>query len=156
MAIVSTLIDYYGIPEKYNFPAWEEAHLETNKTERMKILENAMLHSIDDTMQYRYIPYIQLHEFEGLLFNDAKIFRNNFTKEEFIDFKNFENIFKEFPNPGDINDGTTSAPSKRLSHHIKGYNKIVHGAIIASEIGITRIKEKCPRFNNWIRKIEKS
>lgn len=153
-AIITTLVDYYGILEEYNFPGWHEAHKETDKARRMDILENAMIQTLDDDFSHRVFPYIQLHEFEGLLFTDPRTFINNFTEDEFIDFKEFEEIFRAFPNPEEINDGETSAPSKRLLHHIKGYNKIVFGAIIASEIGLTRIREKCPRFNNWIAKIE--
>jgi hypothetical protein len=155
-AIVTTLIDYYGIPEKYHYPKWNDAHNTPNKPLRMDILENAMQQSIKGERRHRFIPYLQLHEFEGLLFNDLKIFTGNFTEDEFVDFNDFEDIFKQFPNPEDINDGVNSAPSKRLLHHIKGYNKTVYGAILAAEIGITRIKEKCPRFNHWLEKIEQS
>lgn len=151
---VTTLIDYYGIPERFGFPDWEVAHLEQNKSVRMEILENGMLHAIQKDLQERFVPYIQLHEFEGLLFNEIEIFARNFKREEFVDLKQFHEIFKQFPNPEDINDGSSSAPSKRLLHHIKGYNKIVFGATLATEIGLSRIREKCPRFNTWIDKIE--
>lgn len=155
-AIVTTLIDYYGIPEKYNYPGWTEAHNVQDKTLRMDILENAMCQSLSKKWQHRFIPYIQLHEFEGLLFSDIKIFTNNFTDDEFVDFTAFEKIFETFPNPEDINDGEVSAPSKRLLYHIKGYNKIIYGAGLAQETGLTRIREKCPRFNSWINKIQQS
>ena len=155
-AIISTLIDYYGIPERYGYPAWEEAHHETNKSVRMDIIEDAMHQSIADRWQHRFVPYIQLHEFEGLLFNNVKVFTDNFTDYEFTEFEDFRRIFDQFPNPEDINDNPETAPSKRLIRHIKGYNKIVYGATIASDIGLTRIREKCPRFNNWINRIEQA
>jgi len=155
-AIISTLIDYYGIPERYGYPAWEEAHHETNKSVRMDIIEDAMHQSIADRWQHRFVPYIQLHEFEGLLFNNVKVFTDNFTDYEFAEFEDFRRIFDQFPNPEDINDNPETAPSKRLIRHIKGYNKIVYGATIASDIGLTKIREKCPRFNNWINTIEQA
>jgi len=155
-AIITTLIDYYGIPEKYNYPEWHEAHNVPDKALRLNILENAMHQSFSEQLQQRFIPYIQLHEFESLLFTDVKIFNDNFTKDEFVDFTAFKKIFETFPNPEDINDGETSAPFKRLLYHIKGYNKIVHGAGLAEETGLIRIREKCPRFNSWIKKIEES
>jgi hypothetical protein len=98
--------------------------------------------------------YIQLHEFEGLLFNNIKVFSNNFSAKEFNDFQSFERIFNQYDNPEEINDGITSAPSKRLIHHIKGYDKIVYGATLASEIGLSKIRKKCPRFNQWDKQIE--
>lgn len=155
-AIITTLIDYYGIPEKYNYPGWHEAHNEPNRALRMDILENAMHQSISKKWQLRFIPYIQLHEFEGLLFNNVKVFTDNFTEYEFTEFEDFQRIFDQFPNPEDINDNPETAPSKRLIRHIIGYNKIVYGATIASEIGLTRIREKCPRFNYWIEKIQQA
>ena len=30
----------------------------------------------------RFVPYIQLHEFEGLLFSDINVYKNNFSKSE--------------------------------------------------------------------------
>lgn len=153
-AFVSTLIDYYGIPSQYEYPLWEEAHYEQNKQIRMDLLERGMYQAIDENYRNRFIPYIQLHEFEGLLFNNINVFRNNFSTNEFNDFQSFERIFNQYDNPEEINDGVTSAPSKRLRHHIKGYDKIVYGATLASEIGLSKIREKCPRFNQWINKLE--
>lgn len=153
-AWVTLIIDYYGIPQKYNFPKWEEAHMEPNKTRRMAILENAMKQDIPDEIRNRFIPYIQLHEFEGLLFNNIEVFTRNFVKDEFTDFKGFQTIFEKYPNPEDINDRPDSAPSKRLQQHIEGYNKVVYGATLAQEIGLEKINSKCPRFKEWITKIE--
>ena len=67
-AFVTTLIDYYGLYEKHKFPKWDIAEREPDKNKRMDILENGMLESISETIRYRFLPYIQLHEFEGLLF----------------------------------------------------------------------------------------
>lgn len=153
-AFVTLLIDYYGIPEKYNYPQWAKSLEETNKTQRMVILENAMKEAIPDNLRNRFIPYIQLHEFEGILFSNADVFTRNFKKDEFTDFTSFQNIFQKYPNPEDINDRPESAPSKRLMQHIKGYNKVVYGATLAQEIGLETINSKCPRFKEWITKIE--
>ncbi len=153
-AWVTLLIDYYGIPEKYNYPKWEEAHRELNKTRRMVILENGMKQDITDNLRNKFIPYIQLHEFEGLLFNNIDVFIRNFEKAEFNDFKGFKSIFDTYSNPEDINDRPESAPSKRLLHHIEGYDKVVYGATLAQEIGLENINSKCPRFKEWITKIE--
>jgi len=48
------------------------------------MLENAMQTDIQPDLQSRFIPYIQLHEFEGLLFSDIEVFDNNFEEDEFI------------------------------------------------------------------------
>ena len=152
--VVTTLIDFYGIHKRYEYPKWEEAKQVSDKVAKMELLENGMKNDIEEGLRNRFIPYIQLHEFEGLLFSNLEIFIHNFEKAEFNKFKDFIKIFEQFQNPEDINDGATTAPSKRLCNHIQGYNKVVYGATLAEEIGLKTIREKCPRFNEWIRIIE--
>lgn len=53
-----------------------------------------------------------------------------------------------------INNNRETSPSHRLARIILGYNKIVYGNILAEAIGLERIREKSPRFNKWISKIE--
>ena len=37
---------------------------------------------------------------------------------------------------------------------IKDYSKVTHGSLIAQDIGINKIRSKCPRFNEWIEKLQ--
>ncbi len=153
-AFVTMLIDYYGIYKKHNFPNWNKAEKIIDKYERMSILEEGMLKDIEDKLSYRFIPYIQLHEFEGLLFNKEEYFYRVIPKEELIGQEELKKTFNEFENPEMINDNPDSAPSKRLKRIIKGYNKIVYGNILAEEIGLRNIRNKSHRFNKWILQIE--
>lgn len=151
---VTTFIDYYGLYSKYNFPNWDIAEGEINKNTRMEILENGMSMDIDETVRHRYIPYLQLHEFEGLLFNSKNIFYEQIPENELLGTEELSNIFKEYDNPEMINNNKETSPSHRLDRIIYGYNKIVYGNILAEAIGLNNIREKSPRFNEWIRKIE--
>ena len=153
-AIVTTFIDYYGIQKKHEFPEWEKAHKESDKNERMAILEKGMKNTLTDDIQYRFFPNIQLHEFEGLLFNNLEVFIKNFAAEELLDRKELEETIENNPNPELINDTPNNAPSKRLHRLIFGYNKVVYGSILAQDIGLVRLREKSPRFNQWITKLE--
>ena len=148
-AIVTTFIDFYGIRERHKFPRWEEAIQISDISQRMTYLEKAMLDEINEDINNRFVPYIQLHEFEGLLFNRLEVFRNNFTAQE-ADLTGLESIISQYPNTELINDGQDTAPSKRLEKLIKGYNKVVYGAILATEIGLENLRHKSPRFNSWI------
>ena len=152
--IVTTLIDCYGIKDKFQFPRWAEAHNIVDKVLRMEILEKGILESVERDLNHRLIPYIQLHEFEGLLFNDMIVFENVISGEDFIDKAELKLIIDQYPNPELINDSPENAPSNRLKRLIKGYNKIVYGSIIAESIGLSRIRIKSPRFNEWITKLE--
>ena len=153
-AFVTTFVDYYGIHQRYSFPDWDMAHLKTDKNERMSILENGMAREIADGIRHRFLPYIQLHEFEGLLFNNVDAFINHIPTEDFINKLELINTITQNPNPELINDTPNNAPSYRLKRLIKGYNKIVYGSILADEIGLNRLRSKSPRFNDWVTKIE--
>lgn len=153
-AFVTTFIDYYGIHDRHGFPDWEASKAKTNKSDRMSFLEASMHSTINDSIHHRFIPYLQLHEFEGLLFNDIKVFEDNFRPDEFLNKQELEQTINANPNPELINDTPQNAPSYRLNRLIKGYNKIVYGSILADSIGLIRIRAKSPRFNNWITILE--
>jgi len=154
-AYVTALIDYYGLYSKYQFPKWEEGEKEPNKNRRMDILEKGMLENIDEKIRHRFLPYIQLHEFEGLLFNEESIFYEQIPEKELKGKKELSEIFITYNNPEMINNKRETSPSHRLERIILGYNKIVYGNILAEAIGIEKIRDKSPRFNEWINKIEK-
>ena len=120
----------------------------------MDLMEQGMLASIPAQLQQRFIPYIQLHEFEGLLFCDINVFDNGFEENEFLDYNYLVQTLNDNQNPELINDSSITAPSKRLLKIIKDYSKITHGCLIAQDIGIIKIRAKCPRFNKWIDDLE--
>lgn len=152
--IVSTLFDYYGIRGKHRFPSWENSKKIPSRPDRMSFLESEMKSNIISGSQHRFIPYLQLHEFEGLLFVDPAAFRQTFEDDELLDFEELEKIIRDNPNPELINDGEKTAPSKRLLRLVKGYNKVTDGSNIAMEIGLPKIRLCCPRFNAWITTLE--
>ncbi|HMR90341.1 MAG TPA: DUF4276 family protein [Saprospiraceae bacterium] len=95
------------------------------------------------------MPYIQLHEFEALVFASHKSIKHLYTDVD-VNFSELDQVIIQYPNPEDINDSSESAPSKRLKQLIKGYNKIVDGIIIIEENGIENILNQCPRFKTWV------
>ncbi|MEP7168261.1 MAG: DUF4276 family protein [Bacteroidota bacterium] len=153
-AFVTTLIDYYGLYKKYQFPGWDESLKLNDKNARMDFLEKSMAENIEDDFRNRYLPYIQLHEFEGLLFNDINIFYEQFEKSELVGIEELKRTFNDFDNPEMINDNKQTSPSHRLERIVKGYNKIVYGNYLAEAIGLEKIRNKSNRFNSWLEKIE--
>ncbi len=154
-AYVTTFIDYYGMYAKYEFPGWAAAHNIADKNDRITALEQAMLNDITPDLQRRFIPYLQLHEFEGLLFNDIEVIYSQIPAPEIVGKEELEKTFADYANPEMINSGKDTAPSRRLKRIIRGYNKVVYGDILAEAIGLTRIRAKSPRFNSWLKTIEK-
>ena len=159
-AYVTTLIDFYGMTEGLHFPRWNEAIsvLGVDREKAMDILEEGMLNDIDIQLRARFIPYIQLYEFEALLYCNIDVFRDNFEESEFADYPYLEETIRTNPNPETINNSFITAPSKRLEKIFKNYSseggKIAYGSLLAQEIGLLTIREKCPRFNTWINKLE--
>lgn len=153
--VVSLFVDFYRIRDSYNFPGWMESKAITDVYKKMVFIFDRMSSDMGTEYKNRFIPYIQLHEFEGLLFSDLSVFENNFTKEE-IDIESLRKAVEEHNSPEEINNGPNTAPSERLKRAIKGYDKIVFGACLASEIGIETIKRKCKLFNDWIARLEKA
>lgn len=157
-AIVTTLIDFYGLKERHNFPLWNESKSKIKISEKIAVLEKAMVDAIDESIRHRFLPYIQVYEFEALLFSDATIFDTQFEKTEFLDYQYLQETL--LIEPEEINDGATTAPSKRLERIIRGYkseienNKVIYGTLISQVIGLERIRERCPRFNQWIETLE--
>jgi len=147
-AFVSTLIDYYGLYSKYNFPKWDEAENQTDKNIRMDILEQGMKDSIDAGIRFRFIPYMQLHEFEGLLFNEIEIFYEQIPPKELVGIDELTSIFNQYSNPEMINNNRETSPSHRLERIILGYNKIVYGNILAEAIGLEKIRAKVQDLMN--------
>ncbi len=153
-AIITMLIDYYGIEQKHGFPGWDESLKIRVKEERMGFLELSMKNDIEEKYRNRFVPYLQLHEFEGLLFSDKEAFDDNFEDSEFADYQYLEETFAQFSNPEMVNNGKTTSPSNRLDRIFVGYQKTVHGPLLAEEIGLSKIRGKCPRFNEWIEKLQ--
>ncbi len=154
-SIVSLFVDYYRIRDSYKFPKWTESKNIGDIYDRMHFLFEQMSLDIDVNLRSRFVPYIQLHEFEGLLFSDISVFQNNFTKAE-LDFHLLEDAVNSCKTPEEINNGPATAPSERLKKAVKGYDKVVYGACLAYDIGLKTIRKKCVLFNEWIERLENS
>lgn len=159
-AFVTTFIDYYGILPRHHFPKWKATSKEMDKRKRLKIVQDAMKSELDTSLNYRFLPYIQLHEFESLLFSNINVFIDNFEPDEFSDFDFLKETIETFDCPEDINDGKNTAPSKRLEKILVAYDstkrnqKVILGTLIAEAIGLQQIRMKCTRFSNWINALE--
>ena len=153
---VTMLIDYYGLYSKYHFPGWDESLRIMDKNMRMDFLKEVMQTDIKESVRHRFIPYLHLHEFEGLLFNDINVFYEHVPKAELVGIAELKQTFKDYPdNPEMINDNRETSPSHRLERIISGYNKILYGHYFAEATGLDKIRNKSPRFDEWLNIIER-
>ncbi len=139
--LVTTFVDFFRCPK---LPGQKEIDSISSHHKKVEAMEKSMASDIDD---WRFLPYIQLHEFEALLFASVDGFSVYFDED--ISEK-IQKVINAFESPEDINSSPETAPSKRLLSIIPDYDKIVYGNIIALEIGLSTILEKCPRFKSWI------
>jgi len=154
-AFVTTFIDYYGLKPKHQFPRWKEAEAIPDKYGRMVAIEAAMKNSIDAELQHRFLPYIQLHEFESLLFSKESAIVDLIPDELLIGKAELEELMVLYPNPEMINNAPETSPSHRLKKIIKGYSKVLHGELICEGIGLDQLRLKCPHFNEWVSCMER-
>ena len=99
----------------------------------------------------RCFPYVQVHEFEGLLFSDVDAFD---TVSPNVPVAALRSIRAQFPTPEDINDNWDTAPSRRVKKLIRDYQKRLHGPLVAEQIGLERMRHECPRFDAWLCRLE--
>ncbi len=140
--MVTTFIDFFRLP--HDMPKYDDSMKKPNKTTQVKSLEEAINEAINDR---RFFSYIQLHEFEALLFSSNKGFEFYFPDDL---AEATASIISSYDNPEDINTSPEGAPSKRLLVIKPDYNKVLEGNLIALEVGIESILKKCPRFAKWI------
>lgn len=138
-AIVTSLIDYYEL--RKDFPGYDTVF--ARATDRVNHLEKEISNTINNQ---HFIPYIQLHEFEGLLFSDIR----GFQDMPRVHLGKVQYVINHYSNPEEINDGPDTSPAARLMEMIPRYRKPFHGPIIAITNGIEVILNKCPRFKNWV------
>ena len=152
-AYVSTFFDYYGLTDKLQLPMWNASKSFRNPNKRVEKIEAGMFQDINDSLRYRFIPYIQIHEFEALLFSDFRAF-NNKTLKTSHDSDYLKSTIENYDNPEMINNNRETSPSNRLKRIIPGFRKKLYAYRLVNAIGIDRIRKKCPRFDNWLGQIE--
>jgi hypothetical protein len=156
---VTTLVDLYAFPYK-NEKDWMSGYERcTNGAQQADYLEAQLLEKFGGYPD-RFIPYLQLHEIEALLLvSPEKIHEGISLMAGGISHQALKRLRDDIGTsaPEDINQGPTSAPSKRIIRHYPPYNdsKPTYFSIIAGQITITPMLETCPRFARWVAKLAK-
>lgn len=152
--IFTTMFDLYALPS--DFPGFEKNKMVADPYVKVFNLEKDFADAINDN---RFIPYIQLHEFEALLFCGIEYIASLYPDCK----KRCEQLthdLQEIGNPELINNSPETAPSKRIIKAIEGdkkihysYNKPKTGKFVTKNIGIDELRLKCKHFNEWVTKL---
>lgn len=144
---VSTMLDYYGLPK--SFPGRSNP-VGLTCFDRAKFVEQSMLADFNDE---RFIPFLTLHEFEGLLFSSPADMAAGLPGGQNLEAP-FKIIRQQFKSPEEINDQPSTAPHQRILNIYPTYQKPTFGVAIASRIGLEKIREQCPHFSGWLTTLE--
>jgi hypothetical protein len=158
----TTMFDFYALPR--DWPGREAAakmgwnlrgqHVEQNLRQDIAAAMGAQFNP------RQFIPYIQVHEFEALLFANIEVtveFCATIDKSLLNQLRRKSSlrvILDEAGDPEAINDNYETCPSRQIQHLVKDYRKRVHGPIIAQRIGLETLRAKCRHFSEWIEKLE--
>lgn len=144
----STMIDFYGFP--HDFPRYHETANETDLYYKIERLETNFFRDIDDM---RFIPYLQLHEFEALIFADPSQLKYEYLGSD-AQIDNLIRLSQEIA-PEEINDNSNTAPSKRILQAIPAYDKAYAASAVLQRIGLDKLRQRCPHFNEWVEILER-
>ena len=149
-AYLTTMFDLYGLPD--DFPNMAKRPPVHDPHRNAQLIEDGIAADIGDP---RFIPYIQVHEFEALLFCAPAITDAALRSPPTVSrLKELQAISGAFPSPEHIDDGADTAPSKRIVQLYTGYRKQVFGPLITKRIGLTALRGQCPHFHDWVSKLE--
>lgn len=149
--LISTMIDYYQLPK--DFPGMSEISSDMTGEEKVLFLEKSLREDLSELEPY-FIPYIQLHEFEALLFSDIHEVDRKLKVNRSSRIIELRAILERFGEPENIN--TFMAPSIHLRNLYPVYRKVAEGIPIAERIGLGVMREKCHHFDFWMREIEQT
>lgn len=154
-SLATTMVDYYGLPDSW--PRREEAKLQAALIDKAALIQEALRNDISDQFddafdRGRFVPFVIMHEFEGLLFSDPARFAQGIGKPELS--TQLQSIRNGFPTPEEINDSPDTAPSKRVLTLYPRYQKPLLGVRAVQEIGLDIIRRECLLFDGWLNELE--
>lgn len=147
--LVTTMLDLFRLPE--SFPGVATASAKSG-ARRAEAIEQALAESIGSD---RFMPYLQVHEFEALLFADVEAIEQVLKTKYAQRTKGPEqlrSLATTFSCPEDINGQLP--PSYRLKQLFPGYGKTSDGPLVFQRIPLATVRQACPHFHQWLNRIE--
>lgn len=152
---VTTLFDLYRLDPA--FPGFEACRSQQDLAQRLKTLRHALHADIvaeAGCAPDRFLPYIQPHEFEALLFSDVPVLAQ--VEQGWQAAATCLAAARQAAeSPEHINHGPETKPAARLERELTnpGYRKTRHGPVAAQKIGLMTIERECRFFAGWLAEI---
>lgn len=145
---VTTMFDFYGLP--VDVPGVADAKKVHDPYEKVSLIEREIQRAEGYEGAF-FFPYIELHEFETMIFSDITKLEEAYFEYDLTPLKE---CAKMQSNPELINDGVETSPSKRIVNCINCFDKANVGVDVMGKIGIETIAGKCRHFGEWIKHME--
>lgn len=157
--VATTMVDYYGLPEgdPGGWPGKAQSKGLSTVEEKARCVQDGIGADVASEMgadfnSKRFVPFVVMHEFEGLLFSDCAAFGRAIGRSDLEN--HFRKVRDGFSTPEEINDSPVTAPSKRVEALVPGYQKPLLGVLAVLEIGLPRIRKECSHFDGWLKQLE--
>ncbi len=145
--VLTTLVDYYGMPS--DTPGMGTRPTGGTPCAQVRHVENEMEKVVGDP---RFVANLVLHEIEtwvlaaaaelGELVGDVRLAAH------------LAKIVSGRGGPELVDDGPTTAPSKRIHAEYPAFDKTLDGPLAIADLGLVRLRELCPHANAWLSRIE--
>ena len=112
----------------------------------------AVERAIESTFQEpRFKAYLQRHEFEALVLADFDALERVFHRDK-LGLQRLRIDIAGFVSGEEINHGSATHPSARLSRAVVGYEdlKASNAYFVLAEAGLAAVRARCPRFDGWL------
>lgn len=136
---VSTLYDFYGFKNR------------DGRT--VEALETAVAQRFNAARQARLTPYVQMYEFEALLFAAPEQTLATLGGPA-ARLQDLQLAVAEAGSPETVNDSPQTSPSHRLKTLFPKFDKKLHGPEIIARAGLAGIRVQCARFDAWVSRLE--
>jgi hypothetical protein len=154
---VAVMVDYFRMP--HSWPGRAGA-AEGPIDERGRRVEDALLADLGNDLPGRFHPCVELHEFESLLFVAPDVTARSVAPA--APGRSPSRIADELgrvraqhaDQVERIDEGPTTAPSKRMEVAIPGYDKVAWGPPAAREAGLATLRADCPWLDRWLTRLE--
>jgi hypothetical protein len=147
----TSMLDLYAFPKDELSPYNTTIQSISNPYQKIVALESAIAQDINHP---KFIPYIQLHEFEAFLLVEPDRLITMYPNGQ----TGINRLKRDIGSrsPEEINESPQTAPSKRIIRYLPDYEgqKAQVGPLVAEDIGLTALRNNCPHFNDWITKLE--
>ncbi|MEU8394092.1 DUF4276 family protein [Nonomuraea sp. NPDC048892] len=138
---MTTMLDYYGLPADAPGMATRPSG---SPYDRVTHVERAMADTIGHS---RFLPHLVLHELEAWVLVGHEAL-GELTGDDAL-AQAVRAMVTQARGAELVNDGVSTAPSKRLLRLYPRYRKTSDGPLVIAEIGIDTIRSTCPHADAW-------